>query len=322
MTRLVRGAGIAALVLFGSTAAAQDREADAERLFREAQTLMQERRFGEACPKLEAVYKIDRQLGTLINLAFCHKEQGSIWYAWLEFREAEVKATELGRNDRKDFVRARMAELEKQDQLVKVIIESPQKSGLTDVQVEDRRVPEAERGAVFVVEQGQRRFVFKAKGKKPATALVNVARGSRPVRVAVPDLEDAPPEPPPVVDKPRDPDKGTTTNPPPADKSTPGSTQRTVGWIVAASSVPFLAIGSYAGLTAITSDCKTPTICPNRFSTVNGLANLATVMFVVGPILAVGGITLVLTAPSSSSSSAITLSPKVGAGYLGLDGTF
>ena len=53
-------------------------------------------------------------LGTLINLAFCHKEQGASWYAWLEFREAEVKATELNRADRRDFAHARLVELEKQ----------------------------------------------------------------------------------------------------------------------------------------------------------------------------------------------------------------
>ena len=90
-----------------------DKDADAERLFREGQKLLEERRYGEACPKFEAAYKKDQQLGTLLNLAYCHKEQGATWLAWVEFKEAEVKATELKRNDRRDFARQRMAELEK-----------------------------------------------------------------------------------------------------------------------------------------------------------------------------------------------------------------
>jgi hypothetical protein len=146
MTGLTRAPAIVALALVlvaggVSSAHAQTREADAERLFREGQKLMEERRYGEACPKFEAAYKKDGALGTLINLAFCHKEQGAIWYAWLEFREAEVKATELNRPERRDFAHARLTELEKN--LPKVVIDNPRKVPLTEVLVEDRKVWEA-----------------------------------------------------------------------------------------------------------------------------------------------------------------------------------
>lgn len=288
---------------------------------------MEQRNFGLACPKFEAAYKIDRQLGTLINLAFCHKEQGSIWYAWLEFREAEVKATELNRNDRKDFVRQRLTELEKDDTLAKVIVDVPTRTTISEIQVEDRKVPEAERGAIFVVEQGRRRFTFKAKGKKPATALVNIARGNRPQHVQVPELEDAPPESPPVVEKPRNPDRVT---PPPPDPGTPGSTQRLVGWVVAGASVPLLLTGGIVGINVLGDDCKTTTDCPYGASTedkqkavqkVDSRATLSTVLMVAGGVIAVTGLTLVLTAPTSSSA-AITVTPRVGAGWAGLSGTF
>lgn len=332
MTRLVRAGFGLALVLATSAAAAQGSEQDAERLFREGQQLLEQRNFGLACPKFEAAYKIDQKLGTLINLAFCHKEQGSIWYAWLEFREAEVKATELNRNDRKEFVRQRLTELEKDDTLAKVIVDNPQRVPISEIQVEDRKVPEAERGALFVVEQGRRRFTFKVKGKKPATALVNVARGNRPQHVQLPELEDAPPEPPPVVEKPRNPDRPTPT--PPADTSSPGSTQRTIGWISFGVGGAVLIAAAIPGISVLTSDCtsgrcKYDTVTDpaekarlkEKYDDNNAQAGLATALVIIGSVVTVTGLTLVLTAPSSTST-AVTVTPRVGAGWAGLTGTF
>lgn len=318
MTRLVRGAVGLALVFASSAASAQGSDQDAERLFREGQQQMEQRNFGLACPKFEAAYKIDRQLGTLINLAFCHKEQGSIWYAWLEFREAEVKATELNRNDRKDFVRQKLTELEKDDTLAKVIVDNPQRTRIDEIQVEDRKVPEAERGAIFVVETGRRRFTFKAKGKKPAAMLVNVTRGNRPQHIQLPEFEDAPPEPPPVVKPP--PVEPERTTPP--EKPTPGATQRTVGWIVAGASVPLFVVGAIFGINVLSATCKKKEECPTTFVSTDGKAAVSTAMFVAGGVVAVTGITLVLTAPTTPSSSAVTISPKIGAGWAGLTGTF
>lgn len=333
MTRLVRAGFGLALVLATSAAAAQGSEQDAERLFREGQQLLEQRNFGLACPKFEAAYKIDQKLGTLINLAFCHKEQGSIWYAWLEFREAEVKATELNRNDRKEFVRQRLTELEKDDTLAKVIVDNPQRVPISEIQVEDRKVPEAERGALFVVEQGRRRFTFKVKGKKPATALVNVARGNRPQHVQLPELEDAPPEPPPVVEKPRPPERGTT---PPVETSSAGSAQRIIGWVSFGVGGAVLVASAIPGISVLTSECTsggclskpTNTDAQNaelkvKYDDFKSQAGLATALVIIGSAVTITGLVLVLTAPSSSSTAtAVTVTPRIGAGWAGLTGTF
>src|SRR5262249_33782581 len=141
--------------------------------------------------KFEAAYQKDQKLGTLLNLAFCHKEQGNTWYAWLEFREAEVKAEEQHRPERKEFARKRIDDLEKG--LAKSIIDNPQHAPLSEGDVEDSKVPEAEKGVAFAIEEGKRKVSFKARGKKPATSLVTIAKGEKLTHVVVPDLEDAPP---------------------------------------------------------------------------------------------------------------------------------
>lgn len=324
---LVKALPLAALLVVGSphSASAQDREVDAERLFREGQKLLEERRFGEACPKFETAYNKDHSLGTLINLAFCHKEEGATWYAWLEFREAEVKATELNRPDRRDFARQRLTELEKQ--LPKVIIDNPEKVPLTDVLVEDRKVWEAERGAVFAAEVGQRRFIFKAKGKKKGELLVNITKSDKVQHVAVPDMEDGSDEPP----KPESPPVPPKPEAPAAPEPSDGSMQRTIGWVSIGVGGVAAILGAVEGISTLSSPCSGAKSCPaDDRSSANTSATIADVAFVVGALGVVGGIALIATAPSASPSQApasaarstITLTPRLGPGWASLAGTF
>jgi hypothetical protein len=307
---------------------AQDSDADAERLFREGQKLLEERRFGEACPKFEQAYRKDRQLGTLINLAFCHKEQGAIWYAWLEFKEAEVRATELNRPDRRDFARQRLAELEKL--LPKVVVDNPRKMPLTQVLVEEKRVPEAERGAVFAAEEGNRKFIFRAKGKKPATQMVNVAKGERAQHVVVPEMEDAGPDDAPPPDHADAPSKPEVVGSDAAPDPNPGATQRTLGWVAIGAGGVALAIGSVTGLMAITAEDKTA-------ASAHDAATVSTISFIVAGVGIGGGLVLLLTAAPSRSASAtgamrtrtvatqragLRITPELGAGWAGLSGRF
>lgn len=320
------GVAFGALVALDSrNAHAQDKEADAERLFREGQKLLEERRFGEACPKFEGAYKKDGQLGTLLNLAFCHKEQGATWYAWLEFREAELKAAELGRNDRREFAHQHVVELEKQ--LPKVVVDNPRSMPLTEVLVEDRRVPGAEKGTVFAAEAGQRKLTFRATGKKPATALVTLTKGDRPQHVAVPEMEEAPPEPEPVKAAPDaepapDGVKAAPENPP------PNNTQRTLGFVALGVGGAALAAGAITGVMTLSSACAgTSDGCTaSAKDSADTSAMISNVSFAVAGVGIVSGLVLLLTAPSSSGTSTeaphASIEPRLGAGWAGLAGKF
>jgi hypothetical protein len=320
-----------ALLLTTASVAAQEREQDAERLFREGQKLLEERRFGEACPKFEAAYAKDHSLGTLINLAFCHKEQGATWYAWLEFREAEVKATELNRADRRDFAHQRLAELEKQ--LPKLIVDNPKSLPLTDVLVEDRKVWEAERGAVFAAEVGERRFTFKARGKKPTATLITVAKGDKVQHVVVPDMEDGA-EAAPAKERPPEPAKPET-----ASGTNSGSMQRTLGWVALGVGGVAALIGAIEGVSTFSSPCHSGKACTSdERDAANGTATIADVSFVVALLAGGGGVYLLLTAPPASQNAApaatsarvalpsrassVSVTPHLGLGWASLTGTF
>jgi hypothetical protein len=326
MVRLPRAVAVAvAAFLFAAPALAQDKEADAERLFREGQKLLEERRYGEACPKFEAAYAKDRQLGTLLNLAFCHKEQGSIWYAWLEFREAELKAGEMKRFERRDFARARLNELEKS--LPKVTIDNPHKTPLTDVLVEEKRVPEAEHGSSFTAEEGKRKFTFKAKGKKSATVLVTIGKLSdKPQRVPVPVMEDgedappvaaAPPPPPTVVEH---------TKVKVVEVEAPGSSQKTIGFVALGVAGTALIVGGVAGVMTLTNECgrllhPTASGCTTDArdsASTTGL--ISTTGFIVAGVVGATGLILLLTAPKAQETAGVR--PEIGLGWAGLRGSF
>lgn len=299
-----------------------EREADAERLFREAQGLLEKGQYVEACPKFEKAYEKDGKLGTLMNLAFCHKSQGANWYAWLEFREAELKAAELGRKDRRDFALKQRMELEKG--LPKVVLDNPQRIAITELRIEDRKVPDTER---FTAEAGQRKFVFKAKGKKAATMLVTIVKGATPQHVTVPSMEDGSDEPPPP---PPPPPENTAkvepvkTPPPPTEDT--GSTQRTASYVLMGAGGVGIIVGAVAGIITFNDRCS-EIFHKRADDCVDGMPKpaasyVSNISFGVGGGLAAIGLVLWLTAPSAPRTTGIVVRPVLGPGYGGLTGSF
>lgn len=328
--RTLRWAALAIPLVVASTAAAQpSEEADAERLFREGQKLLEQRRFGEACPKFDSAYQKDGQLGTLLNLAFCHKEQGAKWFAWLEFREAEIKAEELGREDNQAFAHKQRVALEKP--FPKLVVDNPDGVPLTDVLVEERRVPKAEAGEVFVAEAGERKVTFVAKGKKPATLLVEVARSAQPTHVTIPPLEDADPEPAPVAEAPAKEAPPPPPQAPPseAEGTSPGRTQRTLAYVALGVGAAGLVAGGITGAMTLGSPCAggTDGCTRSERDAADGSAMLSNISFAVAGVGLVGGLALLLTAPharpvESAARSVPRVEPRIGAGWAGLDGVF
>lgn len=121
-----RGAGaVGVAVVFTAVDAAAEGPGDArlaQALFEEARSLMDQKRFAEACPKLKESQRLDPGGGTLLNLASCHAGEGKTATALDEYHEALTVATRDGRKDREQIARTRITELEREVPRVTVLV--------------------------------------------------------------------------------------------------------------------------------------------------------------------------------------------------------
>lgn len=107
---LVAGAIAMALSLRPSAAATQPSTTDkatADALFRAGKELLESGKVAEACAKLAESQRIDPRLGTLLNVAACHEQEGRTATAWSEFNEAASQAAIAKQAERETFARGK-----------------------------------------------------------------------------------------------------------------------------------------------------------------------------------------------------------------------
>src|SRR5258706_12663688 len=87
-------------------------QAAAQALFDEARGLMNEGKFGDACPKFAESQRLDPGAGTLLNLANCYAKNGRTASAWVTFKDAAAAADVKRRADWSQRARERATALE------------------------------------------------------------------------------------------------------------------------------------------------------------------------------------------------------------------
>ncbi len=68
----------------------------AEELFRKGRDLLEQKRYAEACPKLEASQKLDPAVGTQYSLGQCYEGESRLASAWFAYRGAAAVAAQKG----------------------------------------------------------------------------------------------------------------------------------------------------------------------------------------------------------------------------------
>jgi len=278
-------------------------------------------KFVEACPKFEASQQLDPGLGTMLNLAECYEKTGRTASAWAEYREAIPLARAAGSRARLDLATERAQAL--QERLSTLTIRAMSGDD-DDAHLEVRRdgvaLQAAELGSPIPVDPGEHVIEAVAPGKQPWSSKVQVAGDAAKVSVDIPKLV-AEGEAPagtsatkPVV---------TTTadnSPPPSDKPSSGSAQRTTGLVFGGIGVVGIGLGAFFGLQASSkwSDAKGkctdyPYNCgaegTDLRSSAHSQATVSTVAFVAGGALLATGVVLYLTAPSKKESVALGFGP-------------
>ncbi|MDB5218133.1 MAG: hypothetical protein JWO86_6060 [Myxococcaceae bacterium] len=242
----------------------------ADALFREGRTLLDAKRYDEACPKLAASQKEDPGAGTLLALALCHEGQGKTATAWNDLNEAAALGKKVGRNDLAAAAQKRAQAME--PLLSRLVVRVPHADDADHADYEVKRDGEPLEpkmwGTAVVVDPGEHRVEVSAKGKTSRSYGVRIT-GAGVVEIIVDNLEDAGR---PVVAA--APAKAAPTRirlestvpAAPAEESH-GGAQRTIGLTLIGLGVVGLGTGAYFGGKALSESAEgrracTVTPCP------------------------------------------------------------
>ncbi len=284
----------------------------AEVLFAEARASMREGKFAEACPKLEASLRLERAVGTMLNLADCYQQTKRPASAWFWFREGAAQAAKEGQRERASYARERAKDLE--PGLCRLAIRVAPGEVPADVVVRrDGVVVEREAWSVPVpVDPGPHAVTTSgAEGREPFRAEVVVeapAEGAcAPTFVTLPTFaaRAAPtpaPAPAPAFDAPPPPTPTRDVGP-----SSRWSTPHTLAVVAGAAGLVGVGIGTGFGIRALSLKSDADGGCTDLGCTAEARAtnqdagasaDVATVAFVTGAALVATGAVLWFVAPS------------------------
>ncbi len=316
-----------ALAALAVPALADSTMALSESLFDEGKRLMTAGQYAEACPKLEESYRLDPATGTLLNLAACHEKTGKTATAWAEYREAIGAARKDGRSDRVTFATEHAKDLEsKLSRLTIAVPADHQVQGL-EVRLDGKGLGQGSWGVAVPLDPGQHRVSATAPGKKEWATDLELGAVADLQQVSVPLLSDetaagaAANDREPAAHQPGVAPGSSSPGSGHADRA-PGSGawRRPLGYVVGGLGLVGLGVGVGFVVDRSSKLKDRDAICPSGVhctaddaSRIDRLTKqartsgqVAMVGFVAGGLAVVGGVVLVLTAPSKPASSSRT----------------
>jgi len=190
MSSTTAARAIAFAVLFSAgSAIAQTNASDAaiaQSLFDEGRKLMNEKKFPEACPRLERSYKLDPAPGTLLNLAVCHEEVGKTATAWNEFRDTVTIAKRENRNDRLTFAQQHLKKLDGKISTL-TVTDQARESGL-EWRLDGAKVGVESFGIALPIDPGTHTIEATAPGRQAWKTSVDVAKDGEKKTLEIPAL--------------------------------------------------------------------------------------------------------------------------------------
>jgi hypothetical protein len=248
------------------SAVAQEQDpAAGETLFQEARRLMKSHDFAAACPKLEESYRLDPATGTLVNLAGCEEQIGRTASAWQHWRAA---ADGLSAGDKRRAVAlARAAALEKIVPRLSISL-APSAPPDTRVKRDGTLLGAPSLGVAFPLDPGHHVVSVSAPGRLSREIEVKLQDGEQRSLVVEPGAVETPSQP--VVAAAPAPratvDHALAANAPASssiDRSRPGSSSSTLGYVLLGTGAVGLGAGAFFGLGAASARQDAKALCPD-----------------------------------------------------------
>jgi len=306
-----------ALLLMGfftsASAPVQAQSSDADILFEQGQKAFDAGDYDAACKAFKGSLDAEHALGTLINLARCHKMQGKFATAWREYERVAAEAAREGQQERVDAAGKELAELK-----AKLSTLTVNASGLPEGATVwlDREVLERRKlGTPTPVDPGTHELRVDASGFQPWSTVLEIGAERDLKTVDVPTL--VPVSAPPPETAPAEPG-------PPAPDDSGSGTLTIVGVVVGGAGVVALVVGGVLGamtLSEVNEAEEDDALCgPDKKCTEDGRAQIdaaegkgigSTILFVAGGAMLVTGVVLV-GVDMSSASNDVALVPLAG----------
>lgn len=310
------------VVLCSRLAMAND-PAAAQALFDQAQALMGQQRWSEACPKLEESQRLDPGGGTLLHLAACREHEGKTATAWAVYQDALASAKRDGRKDRAKIAQGRIDALGPRLRKMRVKV-APTNKRMPNFRVmrDETPIGSVLWGDPFPVDPGTHQISATADGHQRWTTTIDIPEKGGETTVEIPELDADPTTKEP--DAPRPPPTQTTR----MEDRTRGDSQRTVGLALGGVGVAGLIAGGVFGALAFSrtsaadEGCRPPdrTVCTAEAIDLGNesrmFGTISTIAFIAGGAFGIGGAALYFTAPPHGPSTSLV--PAVGPGALGL----
>jgi hypothetical protein len=270
----------------------------AQSLFEDGRRLMAAGEFASACPKLAESQALDPSGGTLLNLALCHEKQGRLATAWSDFKEALSVARRDNRADRFEVAREHLAALEPKVPMLTIRVASakPEQQVLLD----GAPLRPAAWGTPIAIDPGPHRLEASATGHATWSAPVEMTVAEHKV-VMIPEL---------TAETALGPTQPLATDAAPTQAPAEGGGSNALGWVVLGTGVVALGVGSYFGVTALSTqsdvekECPTSKTCSRRGDDLSDDAQAAAWASNIGIGVGIVGIVvggyLLLTAPGSA----------------------
>jgi tetratricopeptide (TPR) repeat protein len=307
MKRLVT---IATLVALASTSLAGNKD-KADALFKEGKKLMSEKRYAEACPKLEQSMKLDPGIGTELNIGKCYEDWGRIGKALIAYK----KALEMAKGDKDKRVPQIQELVDGLDsQAPRLTIKLPSGASADGVKVTLDGEVITTFGTALIVDPGPKTIEYTVDDGPKKSKTVPVDRGGdSEVTLDIPKDR--------VAKKPNGGGKqsnggGDKPDGKPADVATPpapGRNMRLGGIVLGGAGVLAIGVSSIMTLSArgqyndaLEMHCMgMKNMCdPEGLQTTadaRSTANTATVIFIAGVAMVGGGVALYLLAPKGAA---------------------
>jgi hypothetical protein len=158
----------------------------AEELFRKGRELLEQKRYEEACPKLEASQKLDPAVGTQLSLGQCYQGESRLASAWFAYRGAAAVAARKG-DQRRTIAQDKADAIE--SHLAHLVVHLAPGQGPVDVSIDGERIAPEVLANPFPVDPGEHRV--EAHGRTVWSRGVEVPSNDVKVDVSVPLIETA-----------------------------------------------------------------------------------------------------------------------------------